>query len=84
MKGGRFGVVFVRAILMKESREEKEKNKKMKNEALEEEDGTTQKPRKQRVRKRRTKNIKCRNINSPRTVIACYEHQNHKARAVMD
>ena len=43
-----------------------------------------QKPRKQRVREReRAENIKCRNINSPITVMACYEHQNHRARAIM-
>jgi len=42
-----------------------------------------QKPRKQRVREsKRAKNIKCKNINSPRIVIACYEHRNHKVGAI--
>ena len=39
-------MVFVRAILREEAREEKEKKKRRKNEGLEEEDGMPQKPRK--------------------------------------
>ena len=55
-----------------------------KNEGLEEEDRRDKGNLENRDSKMKNReNVNAENINNPRTVIACYEHRNHKARVIV-